>query len=138
MDQQGSKTIYSSFTSTSTYEAGNVLGNGSFGIVVEATEKSTGRKLAIKRVLQDPRYKNRELDMLKELKHDNVVSLVDYFYSNKTLENQGEGRGDSPRRAQILERGHGVLASYHAQRFKGVHAAPKAHAAGPGKTIVVL
>ena len=29
---------------------------------------------------QDPRYKNRELDIMKELNHPNIVKLLDYFY----------------------------------------------------------
>ncbi|KAH0483181.1 MAG: hypothetical protein KVP17_000586 [Porospora cf. gigantea B] len=92
MDQGGrsQKTIYSSFSSTAAYEAGEVLGNGSFGVVCQVTEKSTGRKLAVKSVVQDPRYKNRELDIMKELNHPNIVSLEDYFYTNRTLKSQGE------------------------------------------------
>lgn len=63
------------------YEYGRVLGNGSFGVVCEARCLETGEKVAIKKVLQDPRYKNRELDVMKELNHPNVVVLKDYFYT---------------------------------------------------------
>lgn len=49
----------------STYTAERVVGNGSFGVVFQATENnsSTGTtdKVAIKKVYQDKRYKNREL-----------------------------------------------------------------------------
>uniref|UniRef100_UPI00406DA4FD Putative cell-cycle-associated protein kinase GSK n=1 Tax=Toxoplasma gondii RH TaxID=383379 RepID=UPI00406DA4FD len=65
----------------STYDIGRVLGNGSFGVVTEARCVDTGEVVAIKKVLQDPRYKNRELDIMKELKHPNVVKLIDYFYT---------------------------------------------------------
>lgn len=63
------------------YSTGKLLGNGSFGIVFEAIRSETGEQVAIKKVLQDPRYKNRELDILKELKHPNIVELRDYFYT---------------------------------------------------------
>ncbi|XP_055388670.1 LOW QUALITY PROTEIN: glycogen synthase kinase-3-like [Condylostylus longicornis] len=63
------------------YDYGRVLGNGSFGIVCEAHSLETGEQVAIKKVLQDPRYKNRELDVMKELHHPNVVMLKDYFYA---------------------------------------------------------
>ena len=36
----------------------------------------------MKRVFQDPKYKNRELDILKELDHCNCVKLNKYFFSN--------------------------------------------------------
>jgi len=65
------------------YETGKVLGNGSFGVVCEARCLVSGDTVAIKKVLQDPRYKNRELDIMKELKHQNVVYLKDWFYTNQ-------------------------------------------------------
>lgn len=63
------------------YDMGQVLGNGSFGVVTEARCLETGDLVAIKKVLQDPRYKNRELDIMKELNHPNIVKLLDYFYT---------------------------------------------------------
>ncbi|CDJ38884.1 CMGC kinase, GSK family TgPK3, putative [Eimeria tenella] len=63
------------------YDMGQVLGNGSFGVVTEARCLETGELVAIKKVLQDPRYKNRELDIMKELHHPNIVRLLDYFYT---------------------------------------------------------
>jgi kinase len=53
-----------------------VIGNGSFGVVFEARHIETGRKVAIKKVLQDRRFKNRELQIMKQLHHTNVVSLL--------------------------------------------------------------
>jgi len=37
-----------------------VVGNGTFGMVYLATNSETGEKVAIKKVFQDKRYKNRE------------------------------------------------------------------------------
>ena len=56
-----------------------VIGNGSFGVVFEARVEETSETVAIKRVLQDKRFKNRELQIMKMLKHTNVVSLKHYF-----------------------------------------------------------
>lgn len=67
--------------SQKSYDMGQVLGNGSFGVVTEARCLETGDLVAIKKVLQDPRYKNRELDIMKELNHPNIVKLLDYFYT---------------------------------------------------------
>lgn len=75
---------------TRTYEIGRVLGNGSFGVVCEARCADTGEQVAIKKVLQDPRYKNRELDVMKQLFHPNIVSLKDYFYTEGRTQD-GEG-----------------------------------------------
>uniref|UniRef100_A0A0N5A3Z8 Protein kinase domain-containing protein n=1 Tax=Parastrongyloides trichosuri TaxID=131310 RepID=A0A0N5A3Z8_PARTI len=63
-----------------------VIGKGSFGVVFQAKCKEgtsdTEDLVAIKRVLQDRRYKNRELQMMVRLNHPNVVDLKYYFYSN--------------------------------------------------------
>ena len=59
----------------------NEIGRGAFGKVLLATVKGTGEKVAIKKVFQDRRYKNRELSILKELKHVNCCYLYDYFYT---------------------------------------------------------
>mmetsp|Transcript_13951 Transcript_13951/g.32403 ORF Transcript_13951/g.32403 Transcript_13951/m.32403 type:complete len:350 (+) Transcript_13951:143-1192(+) len=58
-----------------------VIGNGSFGVVFQATLVETGETVAIKKVLQDRRFKNRELQIMKQLKHTNVVELKREFYS---------------------------------------------------------
>jgi hypothetical protein len=42
----------------------------------------TGERAAIKKVLQDKRFKNRELHIMKQLEHENVVDLKFFFYSN--------------------------------------------------------
>ena len=36
--------------------------------------------LAVKHVLQDKRYKNRELEISSKLDHPNIVKLEDYYY----------------------------------------------------------
>jgi len=69
-----------------TFLADKVVGNGSFGTVVRATIQGTGEVVAIKKVLQDKRYKNRELQIMQMVSHPCIVELKTSFYSN----------GDSP------------------------------------------
>jgi glycogen synthase kinase 3 beta len=64
-----------------TYNATQIIGSGSFGVVYQATIAETGEVVAIKKVFQDKRYKNRELQMLKELNHPNVIKLRQAFYT---------------------------------------------------------
>jgi glycogen synthase kinase 3 beta len=64
-----------------TYTATQIVGSGSFGVVYQATIAETGECVAIKKVFQDKRYKNRELQILKELNHPNVIKLRHYFYT---------------------------------------------------------
>ena len=42
--------------------------------------------MAIKKVLQDKRFKNRELQIMKMMSHPNVVSLKHCFYSTTEKE----------------------------------------------------
>ncbi|KAH7294724.1 hypothetical protein KP509_27G015200 [Ceratopteris richardii] len=64
------------------YMAERVVGTGSFGIVFQARCMETSESVAIKKVLQDKRYKNRELQIMQMLDHPNIVSLRHCFYSN--------------------------------------------------------
>lgn len=54
-----------------------------FGIssVLQAKCLETGEAVAIKKVLQDKRYKNRELQTMRLLDHPNVVCLKHCFFS---------------------------------------------------------
>uniref|UniRef100_A0A4X2KTL3 [tau protein] kinase n=1 Tax=Vombatus ursinus TaxID=29139 RepID=A0A4X2KTL3_VOMUR len=59
-----------------------VIGNGSFGVVYQARLAETGELVAIKKVLQDKRFKNRELQIMRKLDHCNIVRLRYFFYSS--------------------------------------------------------
>ena len=63
------------------------IGYGTFGTVYKAKCDQTGETVAIKKVFQDIRYKNRELQILQELNQVNVVRIKNYFsylfYLNK-------------------------------------------------------
>ncbi|KAI6038979.1 kinase-like domain-containing protein [Pisolithus marmoratus] len=62
-----------------------VIGNGSFGVVFQAklvNEPKESEDIAIKKVLQDKRFKNRELQIMRLVSHPNVVDLKAFFYSS--------------------------------------------------------
>nr|XP_056703496.1 glycogen synthase kinase-3 alpha [Euleptes europaea] len=59
-----------------------VIGNGSFGVVYQARLADSGELVAIKKVLQDKRFKNRELQIMRKLDHCNIVRLRYFFYSS--------------------------------------------------------
>lgn len=63
------------------YTHTKVVGNGSFGVVFQAKIIETGDHTAIKKVLQDKRFKNRELQIMRMTSHPNVVQLKYYFYT---------------------------------------------------------
>ena len=46
-----------------------------------ATVAETGNLVAIKKVLQDKRYKNREVQIIKELYHPNCIGLKHAFFT---------------------------------------------------------
>uniref|UniRef100_A0A671SMF7 Glycogen synthase kinase-3 beta n=1 Tax=Sinocyclocheilus anshuiensis TaxID=1608454 RepID=A0A671SMF7_9TELE len=64
------------------YTDTKVIGNGSFGVVYQAKLCNTGELVAIKKVLQDKRFKNRELQIMRKLDHCNIVRLRYFFYSS--------------------------------------------------------
>ena len=84
------------------YSNCKVIGNGSFGVVFQAKlvgGPKEGDDIAIKKVLQDKRFKvrptkndacskpnvalkNRELQIMRLVSHPNVVDLRAFFYSN--------------------------------------------------------
>mmetsp|Transcript_15791 Transcript_15791/g.26400 ORF Transcript_15791/g.26400 Transcript_15791/m.26400 type:complete len:409 (-) Transcript_15791:344-1570(-) len=69
---------------TINYDAQRMVGHGSFGAVFQAKVVETGDIVAIKKVLQDRRFKNRELQIMRQLsnqKHPYVVTLKHYFVS---------------------------------------------------------
>ncbi|KAI8803126.1 kinase-like domain-containing protein [Cladochytrium replicatum] len=64
------------------YSNYKVIGNGSFGVVFQARLTETQEFAAIKKVLQDKRFKNRELQIMRLVSHPNIVALKAFFYSN--------------------------------------------------------
>ena len=59
-----------------------MIGNGSFGVVYQARLVEANELIAIKKVLQDKRFKNRELQIMRKLDHCNIVKLKYFFYTS--------------------------------------------------------
>lgn len=67
-----------------TYDAQRMIGHGSFGAVFLAKVGKTDEIVAIKKVLQDRRFKNRELQIMRQLakqSHPFIVPLKHHFVS---------------------------------------------------------
>lgn len=70
-------------TETISYSAERVIGHGSFGVVFLARVNETNETVAIKKVLQDRRFRNRELQMMRSLReHPNIIAMKHCFFSN--------------------------------------------------------
>jgi serine/threonine protein kinase len=67
------------------------IGEGTYGVVYKARERKTGELVALKQIrLADedegvPSTAIREISLLKELSHPNVVTLRDVVYSESRL-----------------------------------------------------
>lgn len=64
------------------YTQSQMVGHGSFGVVFQTQILPSNEIAAIKRVLQDKRFKNRELQIMRLVHHRNIVDLKYYFYTN--------------------------------------------------------
>ncbi|XP_060033203.1 serine/threonine-protein kinase 33 isoform X1 [Erinaceus europaeus] len=73
------------------YTFGRILGKGSFGMVIEATDKETETKWAIKKVNKDKagstavRLLEREVSILKSVKHEHIIHLEQVFETPKKM-----------------------------------------------------
>ncbi|VDI80995.1 Hypothetical predicted protein, partial [Mytilus galloprovincialis] len=67
------------------------IGEGTYGVVYKARDKTTGRLVALKKIRLDaesegvPSTAIREISLLKELDHPTVVRLLDVVHSEKKL-----------------------------------------------------
>jgi len=58
---------------------GRVVGSGSFGVVFQAKVREKEETVAIKKVLQDDRFENREVEIMCLLDHPNIITLKHAF-----------------------------------------------------------
>ena len=58
-----------------------IVGQGTFGVVYKAQDRDTNKVVAIKKVFQDPNYRNREFTIVKELDHPNNIKVSNYFFT---------------------------------------------------------
>lgn len=55
----------------------SLVGEGSFGKVFKCRDRLTNKSLALKRVVQDNKYRNRELNIVKLIDNDFVIKIKD-------------------------------------------------------------
>jgi cyclin-dependent kinase-like len=73
------------------YENLGTIGEGTYGLVLKARHKATGKIVAIKKFKESDEDEQvqktalREIRILKQLRHDNIVSLLDVFRRNGKL-----------------------------------------------------
>ncbi|XP_037068083.1 cyclin-dependent kinase-like 1 [Pollicipes pollicipes] len=73
------------------YESLGIVGEGSYGVVVKCRHKESGQIVAIKKFLEgeeDAQVKKiamREVRMLKRLRHENLVNLIEVFRRRRRL-----------------------------------------------------
>ncbi len=70
------------------YKAKELIGFGSFGAVIEAYDEVKKRSVAIKKIQNlvdavDLKKVIREIIILKNLKHDNIITLYDVIFIRK-------------------------------------------------------
>jgi len=74
------------------YQKIEKVGEGTYGVVYRAKDRVTNRIVALKKIKLDhedegvPSTAIREISILKELSHPNVVALLNVFHNEKTLD----------------------------------------------------
>ena len=73
------------------YEKLEVVGEGTYGVVYKARDTQTGEIYALKKIKLEteqegiPSTAIREIALLKELQHPNIVRLVNVLHTDKKL-----------------------------------------------------
>ncbi|XP_018112735.1 serine/threonine-protein kinase 33 isoform X2 [Xenopus laevis] len=73
------------------YTFGEKLGEGNFGVVIEATHKETATKWAMKKVNREKagssavKLLEREVSILKKVKHEHIIHLEEVFETPKRM-----------------------------------------------------
>nr|CCA16160.1 Glycogen Synthase Kinase 3 beta putative [Albugo laibachii Nc14] len=115
-------TLSDKYGKTIHYSAERIIGNGSFGVVFQAIIEEIGEIVAIRKVLQHKRFKNREFQVMKQL---HIVQLKHYFYCFY-FNREKIDTADEPYLHLVLEFGPDTLygvTSETAAEIQAVHAA---------------
>ena len=75
------------FLPNKTYQLVNTIGVGTFGAVFLATNNEL-EYVAIKKVCLDPRFKNRELELVSLLKHPNCLKYITHYFTQEGIKNE--------------------------------------------------
>ena len=102
-----------------------VLGSGHHGSVRQCMDRKTGQRLAVKSIRKsdpavNPGYINREIRLLNEMKHSNIIQLVDVFEDDESLHLVTDLCKGGELFDKILEKassGNGCFSEYEAARI---------------------
>ena len=61
----------------------DLIGEGTFGKVFKGRLRRSRNIVAVKRVIQDSRYKNRELEIVKLLKNDFICEVLGTYMTSE-------------------------------------------------------
>lgn len=76
---------------SSAYQKIDKIGEGTYGVVYKARDRSSGRIVALKKIRLEseeegvPSTAIREISVLKELQHENIVGLLDVVHNDSKL-----------------------------------------------------
>jgi serine/threonine protein kinase len=76
---------------SSAYQKIDKIGEGTYGVVYKARDRSSGRIVALKKIRLEseeegvPSTAIREISVLKELQHENIVGLIDVIHNDSKL-----------------------------------------------------
>jgi cyclin-dependent kinase len=112
------------------YEKIEKIGEGTYGVVYKAKNKDTGQSVALKRMRLDSEEEGvpctaiREISLLKELKHENIVRLFDVIHTESmlTLVFEYLDRGDLKQYMEVRNGKLGIpkIKSFLYQTLKGI------------------
>ncbi|XP_016062096.1 PREDICTED: serine/threonine-protein kinase 33 isoform X2 [Miniopterus natalensis] len=94
------------------YVFGRILGKGSFGVVIEATDKETETKWAIKKVNKEKagssavKLLEQEVEILKRVKHEHIIHLEQVFETPKKMYLVMELCEDGELKEMLNKKGH--------------------------------
>jgi serine/threonine protein kinase len=80
------------FTLDKRYQFIKVVGTGAYGVVISCRDTLTGRDVAIKKIpsafddLTDSKRILREMMLLRHLRHENIVSMLDIIHPYSTID----------------------------------------------------